>query len=221
MFTMSKRVVILLVCLVLAAAAVARADRSERVPLRSSFNAFPYAVGDFAGFAEPPFTPRELEVLGLDDYLTRSYVDPATRVGIGLYIGYWQSQKQGSTIHSPQNCLPGAGWEPVAQGTLSFPDPRVAGAPDLQANRYIVQKGDERMLVVYWFQSHGRIVASEYWSKFYLVADAMRLNRSDGAIVRLTLPITGPGADAERRADDEARAFAKVLVPKLEEFLPN
>ena len=218
---MPKRVVILLICLVLAAVAVARADRSERIPLRSSFAAFPYAVGNWTGYAQPPFTPRELEVLGLDDYLTRLYVDPASKVGMGLYIGYWQSQKQGSTIHSPQNCLPGAGWEPVAQGTLSFPDPRHAGAPDLQANRFIVQKGPDRMLVVYWFQSHGRIVASEYWSKFYLVTDAMRLNRSDGAIVRLTTAIDGPGADAEKRADDEARAFAGALVPRLDEFLPN
>ena len=148
-------------------------------------------LGDWTSVQEPPLTKRELEVLGVSDYVTRAYFAPQ-RTGVGLYIGYWQSQRQGSSIHSPQNCLPGAGWEPVSQSIISFADPRTPDTP-YQANRYVVQKGNDRILVLYWFQSHGRIVASEYWSKFYLVTDAMRLDRSDGAIVRLTAPIAGSG----------------------------
>ena len=216
---MQKRVVVLLIALVLAAVGVARADRAERVPLRSPFSGFPMQLGDWTSMQEPPLTKRELEVLGVSDYVTRAYFAPQ-RTGVGLYIGYWQSQRQGSSIHSPQNCLPGAGWEPVSQSIISFADPRT---PDTsyQANRYVVQKGNDRILVLYWFQSHGRIVASEYWSKFYLVTDAMRLDRSDGAIVRLTAAMAGPGPEAEARAQSDALAFAGVLLPQLDAFLPK
>jgi EpsI family protein len=216
---MQKRVVVLLIGLVLAAVGVARADRDERVPLRSSFSDFPMKLGDWTGGQDTPLTKRELEVLGVSDYVTRAYFTPQ-RTGVGLYIGYWQSQRQGSSIHSPQNCLPGAGWEPVSQSILTFPDPRTPDMP-LQANRYIVQKGNDRILVLYWFQSHGRIVASEYWSKFYLITDALRLDRSDGAIVRLTAAIAGTGPEAEARAQTDALAFAAVLLPQLDAFLPK
>ncbi|HUL72424.1 MAG TPA: EpsI family protein [Vicinamibacterales bacterium] len=217
---MQKRILVLFACLLLAAVGVARADRAERVPLRATFALFPTQIGEWTGVTDSPLTKREIEVLGVDDYLTRVYYTPQ-RDSVGLYIGFWQSQRQGSTIHSPQNCLPGAGWEPVSQSLIAFPDPRQNGAPPLQANRYVVQKGLDRMLVLYWFQSHGRVIASEYWSKFYLVTDAVRLDRTDGAIVRLTVSIDGQGADAEQRADREALAFAGVLLPKLDAYLPN
>ena len=103
---------------------------------------------------------------------------------------------------------------------MTFADPRTPDTP-LQANRYVIQKGHDRILVLYWFQSHGRIVASEYWSKFYLVTDAVRLDRTDGAIVRLTAPIAGPGPEAEARAQSDALAFAGVLLPQLDAFLPK
>ena len=206
--------------LVVAGVAVARADRAERTALRASFSNFPMQLGEWRGSQVAPLTPRELEVLGLDDYLLRSYSAPQ-RPWVGLYIGFWQSQRQGSSIHSPQNCLPGAGWEPVAQSILPFPDPRRDGAPPLTVNQYIVQKGLDRMLVLYWYQSHGRIVASEYWSKIYLVTDAVRLDRTDAALVRLTVPISGSGPDSEQRAQRDALAFASVLIPKLDAFIPN
>jgi EpsI family protein len=216
---MQKRVIVLLAGLVVAAVAVARADRAETIPLRTSFSVFPNQIGDWRGSQDGNLTPREVEVLGVSDYVVRTYFKP--NVGaIGLYIGYWESQKQGSSIHSPQNCLPGAGWEPVSQSILPFPDPRTPGAPDVTVNRYIVQKGLDKVLVLYWFQSHGRVVASEYWSKFYLVSDAVRLNRTDGAIVRLTSPL-GDGPDAEAQAQRAAMAFAHDLMPKLDAFLPN
>jgi EpsI family protein len=216
---MQKRVVVILIGLVIAAVGVARADRAERVPLRASFSAFPMKLGDWTSVQDTPLTKREIEVLGVNDYVTRAYFAPQ-RTGVGLYIGYWESQRQGSSIHSPQNCLPGAGWEPVSQSIMTFADPRTPATP-LQANRYIVQKGNDRILVLYWFQSHGRIVASEYWSKFYLIADAMRLDRSDGAIVRLTAAIVGTGPEAEARAQTDALAFAGVLLPQLDAFLPK
>jgi len=217
---MQKRVIVVLVCLVVAFVAVGRADRAERVALRTSFAVFPMQLDNWTGVQQPPFTKRELEVLGLDDYLTRAYYSP-DRSMVGLYIGYWQSQRQGSSIHSPQNCLPGAGWEPVSQSLLPFPDPRSAGAPALKANRYVVQKGLDRVLVLYWYQSHGRVVASEYWSKIYLVTDAVRLDRTDAAIVRLTVPIDGRRTDGEQAAERLALSFIQVLLPRLDTYLPN
>jgi EpsI family protein len=217
---MQKRVFVMLVCLVVAAVGVTRANRAERIPPRSPFATFPYEIGDWRGQAEPPFTQRELEVLGLDDYLTRTYMTSA-KMPVGLYIGYWQSQRQGSTIHSPQNCLPGAGWEPISQTIMTFADPRHPNGPPVEGNRYVIQKGLDRVLVLYWFQSHGRIVASEYWSRFYLLTDAVRMDRTDGAIVRLTVPIDTRVADGEQRAERDAVAFGTALLPRLDAFLPN
>src|SRR6185436_19355585 len=124
---MRTRIIIVVSCLLAAAVAVARADRPEETPLRMSFSVFPMQLGDWQGFQQPPFTEDVLKVLGLDDYITRVYVRPDQRY-TDLYVGYWKSQRQGDTMHSPQNCLPGAGWVPVSQSQLTFADPRDASA---------------------------------------------------------------------------------------------
>jgi EpsI family protein len=215
---MVARASVVFVSLVVAAGAVARADRYDFPPVRQSFASFPLQVGSWRGVQEPPFDSRTLAVLRVDDYLTRAYSGP-DRTGAGLYIGYWATQRQGSTIHSPLNCLPGAGWEPTSVSTVQLPDPR-APSRHIVVNRYLVQKGIERQLVMYWYQSHGRIVASDYWSRFYLVTDAVRFSRSDGAIVRITVPVSGDTAEAENQADRIAAQFASDLIPQLNPFLP-
>ena len=155
---MQTRVVILLVSLFIAAGVVARADRQEEIPLRLPFSDLPLSLGEWRGHSQPPLDEEVLAVLGVDDYTTRDYV---RREGsVGLFVGYWESQKQGDTIHSPQNCLPGAGWAPVSRRDLTFPDPRASATGDLTINRYLIQKGLDRQLVLYWYQSHGRVVAS-------------------------------------------------------------
>lgn len=216
---MQKRLIVLLAALVVAAVAVARADRPEPVAPRALLETFPMRLGEWTGVLEPPFTKRELEVLNLDDYLTRSY-HAQGRMLAGLYIGYWQSQRQGSAIHSPQNCLPAAGWQPTSQSIIALPDSR-PGARPAEANRYVIQKGMDKVLVLYWYQSHGRVIASEYWSKIYLVADAVRLNRTDAAIVRVTVPIDSRLPDGEKRAETDALAFSALLLPTLEPYIPN
>jgi EpsI family protein len=219
---MSSRTRVIVVLAVLAAAmvSVARANRAEEVPLRISLSLFPMQLGEWQGVQRPPFTQRVLEVLGLDDYLTRYYQNRSRDV-VDLYIGYWRSQQQGGAIHSPQNCLPGSGWEPVSQGILTFPDPRTPGAPALSVNRYLIRKGTERQLVLYWYQSRGRIVGSEYWSKIYLVLDAARYNRTDAALVRLVVPVADGSPEAEARAESQAIGFANEILPALGAFLPN
>jgi EpsI family protein len=214
------RVIVVLAILAMATISVARANRAEEVPLRNSFSLFPMQLGVWQGVQRPPFEDRVLAVLGLDDYLTRYYYNRSRDV-VDLYIGYWRSQQQGGAIHSPPNCLPGSGWEPVSQGTLTFPDPRTPGAPALSVNRYLIRKGAERQLVLYWYQSRGRIVGSEYWSKIYLVLDAARYNRTDAALVRLVVPVTDGSPEAEARAESQAIGFANEILPALGAFLPN
>jgi EpsI family protein len=216
---MRTRIAIVLVCMAAAGVAVARADRAEDTPLRMSFSLFPMQVGEWQGRQNPPFSDRVLEVLGLDDYLSRGFYR-GTRSYADLYVGYWRSQRQGDTMHSPQNCLPAAGWEPVSQSLLTIPDPRNP-SHSITVNRYLIQKGLERQLVLYWYQGRGRIIGSEYWSKIYLVMDAARLNRTDAAIVRVVVPVPGPTANDEAVAEQDAINFVNAFMPQLGQFLPD
>jgi EpsI family protein len=216
---MGIRYLIVLASLVAAAVAVTHADRYEEPHSRVAFTQFPVQVADWKGSANPPFTPRVLEVLGVDDYLSRTYRAPGRQL-VDLYIGYWASQRQGDSIHSPLNCLPGAGWEPVSDSRIEVPGAHSPAGGPVLVNRYVVQKGLDRNLVLYWYQSHGRIVASEYWGKIYTVTDAVRLNRTDAAIVRIVAPISEQGAAAEAAAEKTALAFARAVLPQLDGYLP-
>jgi len=217
---MMGRALILFVCMLISAGVVARADRAEPVPIRQTLDQFPMTLGEWRGVQEPPFSKDILAVLGVDDYLTRAYFRP-DRSGAGLYIGYYKSQRQGDTMHSPLNCLPGAGWEPLSKGYLHLTVDSAVGAParDIEVNRYLIQKGLDKQLVLYWYQAHNRVVASEYWGKFYLIADAMRMNRTDGSLVRVITPFTGTGTDAG--AENIAVDFVKKMFPLLAEYLPT
>jgi EpsI family protein len=217
---MLGRLLVLLACFVIGTAAVARTERPEPVPVRTSFEEFPMQFEEWRGVPQPPLAPVILRQLGVDDYLTRAYY-AADRSGVGLYIGYYGSQRQGDTMHSPQNCLPGAGWEPLSRTTLPVAvAASVSGATtqNIVINRYVIQKGVDRQLVLYWYQSRGRVVASEYWSKFYLIRDAVRMNRTDGSLVRVITPILGENDEA--RAEQTAVGFVKALFPQLGSFLP-
>ena len=160
------------------------------------------------------FDPKIVTILGVTEYLNRVYVREQDRAQAGLYVGYYKSQRQGESIHSPLNCLPGSGWQPITSGRAIIPIPPDASpspaAPSIEVNRYVVQKGLDTLLVMYWYQSHGRVIASEYWGKFYLVADALRLNRTDAAMIRVMVPITSPAAT--EAADRTATNFVQAMV---------
>jgi len=217
---MTRRVIALFACLVVSAGVIARADRPEIVPLRQPLQRVPLKIDDWSGNNDAPFSRDVLAVLGVDDYLTRIYRS-SRGGGVGLYVGYYESQRQGDTMHSPQNCLPGAGWEPVSNRLIDLAAPaRVAAGGRIAVNRYLIQKGLDRQLVLYWYQAHGRVVASEYWGKFYLIADAFRLNRTDGAIVRVTAPV-GTEPQDEGAAESRAINFIEGLLPLLPDYLPG
>ena len=150
----------------------------------------------------------------MTDYLNRGYVSP-TEGPVGLYIGYFRSQRTGASIHSPKNCLPGAGWTPLQASVYELP---LADGRKVPVNLYIVRKGLDEELVMYWYQAHGRIVASEYWGKVYLIYDAMRLNRTDAALVRITAPIQR-GDEAQARV--RAIAFAQQITDDVDQVIPK
>jgi EpsI family protein len=156
----------------------------------------------------------------VDEYMNRLYSAPG-RQPVGLYVGYYQSQREGDTMHSPLNCLPGAGWLPISQKRTEIRVTDEHGPRTVLVNSFVIEKGLDRQVVLYWYQSHGRVVASEYWGKIYTVVDAVRLNRSDGALVRLVTPIPSSAPDAQEAAEASAIAFAQAIFPQLGRYLPS
>jgi EpsI family protein len=218
---MIRRLLITSALLLAGAGYLAHATRAETVPPRQPLATLPVHVEHWTGREGAPFEKNVLAVLGVDEYVNRVYVSGKTPY-VGLYVGFFESQRQGDTMHSPLNCLPGAGWQPVRQDrtTLTVADTGGAARP-ITVNQFVIQKGLDRMLVLYWYQSHGRVIASEYTSKIYMVYDAMRLNRTDGAMVRVVTPITGASAADEDAAAKRAAAFVQSLFPSLSGVLPS
>ncbi len=159
------------------------------------------------------FDQETEKVLRADDYVSRRYAGPEGTVS--LYVGYYASQRNGATYHSPLNCLPGAGW--VMDGQQLVTIQPVDGRPAFTANRYIISNGDHRELLLYWYEGRGRAVASEYWGKIYTVLDSISRRRSDGAMVRVMLPLR----DSETEATRVAAQFAAELTPTLPDFIPR
>lgn len=189
--------------------------RSEIFPSRLPLRQFPQQLNGWTG-TDVPIDQDVLTILGPGDFLLRIYQNPEKALYVDLFIAYFRSQRAGDTIHSPKNCLPGAGWAPVSTSriTLSF-----AGHAPFPANRYIIAKGDAREVVLYWYWAHNRGVASEYWAKYYLVADSIRMNRSDGALVRISSPMY-PGETPEA-AEQRLLPFTSSIVPLLGSYIPR
>lgn len=205
-----------LVLLVSTALFLQARSRREVFPPRLPLSAFPERLGDWIGTSIE--IPKDvLDVLGPGDFLLRMYrTDDERKPYSDLFIAYFPSQRAGDTIHSPKNCLPGAGWTPIdsRQVTLS-----VEGYDPFIVNRYVIAKGGDRQLVLYWYLAHNRPVASEYWARIYLVADSIRMNRSDGSLVRLTTQML-PGESVDS-AMQRLLPFAGKVVPLLDQYIPR
>jgi len=219
----SVRVGVIALTLLGAALYLAEVSRAEEVPAREALSGVPMEIAGWRGRREPDFSAEIMKQLGADDYIVRTYTDTANV--IGLYIGYYNSQRQGDTIHSPLNCLPGAGWQPVEQShtTIQVQNAPSSTSPNspgpIEVNRVVIQKGLDRQLVYYWYQSHGRVVASEYWGKIYTVLDSVRYHRTDAALVRVVTPI--PDDVSADQIDMLATQFVQSLFPKLGPHLPS
>ncbi|MGH9393283.1 MAG: exosortase C-terminal domain/associated protein EpsI [Terriglobales bacterium] len=206
----------LLLTLILVATFVVRLrlGASPIVPLRQSLDRFPAQVGTWHLTDQPALSADVLSVLKADDYMIRDFAADNGRQA-QLFVAYYRTQHAGDSMHSPKNCLPGSGFAPI----LSDQVPLAAGGPGAMINRYVVEKGGDRDMVLYWYQAQGRIIASEYWGKLYLVWDAMREGRRDGAIVRVLVPMGSN--DTVAGATERALSLANPSLPLLSNFLPR
>ncbi len=206
------------VALLLSAAAFVMQARSnnEVFPAREPLNTMPSQYGPWVG-QELVIDQQTLDILGAGEFIQRSFDNPALpQPWIDLLIAYFPSQKAGDTIHTPNHCLQGEGWVPIQREVVQLQRPDGSTFP---ANRYVTSKTGDRELVIYWFQAHNRAVASEYSAKYYLVADSIRLNRSDGALVRLITPMY------RRETPDAAQArimgLGSQIIPQLDRYIPR
>ena len=182
---------------------------------RRSLQQFPAQVGQWRQTgADTRFDKETEQVLRADDYLSRNYAGPDGRTA-SFYVGYYATQRNGATYHSPLNCLPGSGWTMNDPATIEIKPAN--GAPSFEANRYIIENGNDKQLLVYWYQGRGRKVTSEYWGKIYTVIDSLKRRRSDGAMVRIMLPL----GSSEESALAAAAALAAQVAPLLPAYVPD
>jgi EpsI family protein len=162
-----------------------------------------------------PIEKEVQEVLKADDTLNRVYANSSGTGYAFLFIAYFKTQRYGQAPHSPKNCLPGSGWEPVETGRQTLDVP--GWSAPIVTNRYVVEHGDEKSVVLYWYQTHNRIIASEYWAKFWLVVDSVRYRRSDTSLVKIVVPVRDNNIGA---ATDAGVQFIQALFPNLLRQLP-
>jgi len=191
----------------------------ESVPDHQQLDSFPRVLQGWVA-TDLPIDSEVLQTLGPGDFLSRSYRNMSNPEFVDLFIAYYPSQRTGDTIHSPQNCMPGAGWTPLQRDRIRILRGDITGDKNaVNANRYIFAKGMERFLVLYWYQAHGGTTPSEYWAKFYLVKDSIAMHRTDGAMIRIVTPI--PNSSDESQAEDRAVKFAELVLAKLDNYIPR
>lgn len=189
-------------------------SHGQPVPERQPLASLPMNIGPWAGRGLGSLPGAELRVLRADDYLLREYV--RTGVPMAVFIAYYEEQRSGDAMHSPKNCLPGSGWEPMSSRVIEIPDPTASGSA-FRANDYIIARNGQQQEVVYWYQAGGKRYASEYLGKIYLVWNAMAHGRTDGALIRLSAPHVGDTAAIHKMMVE----FAQELTRRLPQFLPN
>jgi len=195
----------------------------DRVPPSRPLSELPATIGTLTA-TDIVLDPEVLEVLGKGIFLNRMYLpeagvpaaDLSARTPIGLFIGYFPTQRTGQSIHSPQNCLPGAGWTFQSSGVTDLTDPT---GKRYSVGEYLITDGKSTQEVLYWYRLHGRSVANDYKAKLYTLMDSIRYNRTDEALVRVITAIE-PGED---RIDAHRRAvgFADRIVPLLPAYIPD
>lgn len=203
--------VLVIVALVIGARLVTLARGATPMALERPLSAIPLHLEGWRGMEGAALDAETIRVLAADEYVNRIYEHPEFGA-VALFIAYYGSQHLGAGIHSPQNCLPGNGWMPVAHSRVAMPASRDGG----MLNRYVVEKHGARQVVLYWFQGRGRVEADEYAHKALLFRDAIVRGRSDGALVRIVTP-AGAG---DALAQGAALAFAARVFPVVEEWLP-
>lgn len=196
----------------------------DRVPVSAPLSEIPDRFGSWVG-QDIPISAETLSILGKGDFLNRVYTKGGSNAltqretavpPIQLFIAYFPTQRTGQAIHSPQNCLPGSGWTFLSSGVTSFTDET---GKAYRVGDYIISDGRYKQEVLYWYQTHGRSIASDYAAKAHMLADSIRLGRTDAALVRVITAIPPDGDMAQ--AHDRLLTFTKHLTPLLPAYVPN
>lgn len=213
MKVLSPRIVAIPVVLCFLAASILISQRSFVAQARESFALFPMRIGSWTGHSEE-LSSQIVEALKVEDYLFANYSQGGDGQSVNFYVAYYMAQGLGSAAHSPRTCIPGGGWEidELSRAALNLK------GTSLVVNRAIISKGSSRQLVYYWFDQRGRVLASEYAVKWYLLVDGVIKSRTDGALVRLVTPIDGRDVGA---ADQRLQQFATDTYPRLQPFVPR
>ena len=186
-----------------------------QAPKHEKLAALPKDISGYKMQAEAEITDDVQAVLRADDYVLRRYENSTGKM-LDVFIAYYAYQRAGESMHSPKNCLPGAGWTPVVNDYVTVG--KLADGKPAVANRYVIEKDGRREIVVYWYQANGRVIANEYWGKLYLVTDALRTGRRDGAILRVIAPVEkNETIDA---ATQRVIEFSRDLLPLTKQVLP-
>lgn len=188
---------------------------AEIIPVSESLSELPLMIAGWNG-SNTQIDQEVLNVLGPGEFVSRVYTREPESEPIGLFIAYFPTQRTGVSVHSPKNCLPGAGWDFESSRYVDLKD---ATGRSHQVGEYVISNGEERQFVIYWYQAHGRSIASEYWAKVHMVIDAMRMDRTDGALVRVATPISR--SEGDQQARNRTEIFARQLAPVLPRFIPN
>jgi EpsI family protein len=211
-FLKSTPALVATVFLLAQAAMMYSSIRTEVIPESRPLASVPANLGGWQLKQEGVVEQEVQDILKADDLLNRVYSSGPRDAG--LFVAAFRTQRTGKAPHSPKNCLPGSGWEPLSSGETSIDVGE--GAP-IVVNRYIISHGNDRALVLYWYQSRDRVVASEYRAKFWTVADSIRLNRTDTALVRVLVPVVDRDED---RAANTAVEFVRSFFGTLRGYLP-
>lgn len=210
-----KRTLIASTLMIVAMVFLAYISHGENVQPNRPFSTFPKQIGQWSG-NEEHFDQTTYDILGVEDSFLCNYRDSDGRQ-VQLYVGFYQSQREGDLIHSPRNCMPGAGWNIMRSSLEEVTIPGINPGKIIM-NKLSLGKGSQRQVVLYWFQSRGRFIASEYMQKVYLVVDSITRHRTDGSFVRLISPVVN---DDEEKTMHDMKSFAKLLIPILEEYIPS
>jgi EpsI family protein len=189
--------------------------QGEQILAKKPFAEFPLTIAERWQGKEFDLEQNVLDVLKLSDYIMRAYVPTNGQSSplVWLYVGYHQSQRAGATYHSPKLCLPGAGWQLVELDQVSVP---VEGRIPITINKVLTQKGLDKQVVLYWYHDRGRVIANEYWAKSYMIWDAITQHRTDGSLVRISVPVT----TTSEAAYQQGLVFLRDFWPILQEYMP-
>ncbi|MDR3542765.1 MAG: EpsI family protein [Desulfocapsaceae bacterium] len=188
----------------------------QAIPIKRALSSFPDQIGDYTLLKSFQSSASVVKLLGVDDYIDYNYSNPSSRQ-VNFYVGFYSSVGVGGEYHSPKNCLPGGGWGIDAVKTVRL-HAGVEGGKRSSVTEMLIRNGDQYQVVLYWYQNRGRIIASEYWEKIYLVLDALTKGRRDGAFVRIMVTVKGTEIENAERI---AQNFAEQAMGQLENFLPG